>query len=36
LSNIEDFGVKEKEFSEIIKYEPIYTLQQFAKYYFGS
>jgi hypothetical protein len=26
LANIEEFGIKEKEFTQIVKCEPIYTL----------
>ena len=32
LENIEEFGIKEQEFSEILKFEPIYTLAQFGNY----
>ncbi len=36
LENFEDFGIKEQEFSELFKYEPIYTLAQFGKFLYGS
>ena len=36
LANFEEFGIKEKEFSEVFKYEPIYTLVQFGKFLYGS
>ena len=26
LDNFEEFGIREREFSEIFKYQPIYTL----------
>ena len=26
LENFEEYGIKEQEFSELFKYEPIYTL----------
>jgi hypothetical protein len=32
LANFEDFGIKEQEFSQLFKYEPIYTLAQFGKF----
>jgi hypothetical protein len=36
LENFEDFGIKEQEFSELFKYEPIYTLAQFGKFLYGD
>ncbi len=36
LENFEEFGIKEKEFTEFFKYEPIYTLAQFGKFLYGS
>jgi hypothetical protein len=35
LENFEEFGIKEQEFSELFKYEPIYTLTQFGKFLYG-
>jgi hypothetical protein len=32
----EEFGIKEQEFSEFFKYEPIYTLAQFGKILYGD
>ena len=36
LETYEDNGIKEQEFSELFKYEPIYTLPQFGKFLYGS
>ena len=36
LENFEEFGIKEQEFSELFKSEPIYTLAQFGKFLHGS
>ena len=36
LANFEEFGIKEQEFSEIFKNEPVYTLSQFGKYLYSS
>ena len=36
LENFEDFGIKEQEFSELFKYEPIYNLAQFGKFLHGD
>ncbi len=33
---IEEFGIKEQEFSEFFKYEPIYTLTKFGKFLYGD
>ena len=32
FANIEEDGIKEKEFSQLLKSEPIYTLNQFKNY----
>ena len=36
LTNLEEFGIKEQEFSELCKSEPIYTLDQVGKFLFGD
>ncbi len=36
LENFEDFGIKEQEFSELFKSEPIYTLTKFGKFLYGD
>ena len=36
LANFEEFGIKEQEFSELFKYEPIYNLTQFGKFLHGD
>ena len=36
LANFEEFGIKEQEFSQIFKFEPIYTLSQFGKFLYGD
>ena len=36
IAYFEEFGIREKEFSEIIKYEPVYTIAQFGKYLYAS
>ena len=36
LVNFEEFGIKEKEFSEIFKYDPVYTLSQFGNFLYAS
>ena len=36
LENFEEFGIKEQEFSELFKYESIYTIYQFGKYLYAS
>ena len=36
MANVEDFGIKEQEFSKIFKSEPIYTPAQFGKYFYGD
>ena len=36
LANFEEFGIKEQEFSEIFKFEPVYTLAQFGNYLYAS
>ena len=36
LANFEEFGIKEKEFSELFKYEPIYYVAQYGKFLFGD
>ena len=36
LANFEEFGIKEKEFSELLNYEPVYTLSQFGQYLYAS
>ena len=36
LENFEEFGIKEQEFSELFKYEPIYNLAQFGKFLNGD
>ena len=36
MSNFEEFGIKEQEFSELFKYEPVYTLSHFGNYFYAS
>jgi hypothetical protein len=36
LKDIEEFGIKEQEFTEIFKNEPIYTLTDFGKFKYGD
>ncbi len=36
LTNIEEYGIKVSEFSELFKYVPIYNLAQFGKFLHGD
>ncbi len=36
MENIEEFGIKEQEFSQIVKFEPIYNLTLIAKFVYVS
>ena len=36
MENVEEFGIKEEEFSKIVKFKPIYTLAWFGNFLYGS
>ena len=36
ITNIEEFGIKEKEFSKMMHYPPIYTLDQYREFLLRS
>ncbi len=36
MANFEEFGIKEKDFKELFKYEPIYNVTWFVKFLHGD
>ena len=36
LANFEELGIKDEQFTQIFKYDPIYTLSKFGKFLYGD